>query len=98
MKTEKPPGLPGGFFGESLEDSGLGHETGLEGLHGDPEALHGAIGHLHADALKVRLERALGLLDELETDAAALLGLTLMDDAATFDGALAGDGADAGHG
>jgi hypothetical protein len=49
----------------------------------------------HATALNVRTENALGLLDELEADAAALLGLTLVNDIATLDRALAGDGADA---
>ena len=88
----------GGSYGEPLGALGLGDETGLEGLDRDPLALDATVGLEDADALHVRLEGALGLLDELEADAAALLRLTAMDDAAALDGTLAGDAADAGHG
>lgn len=76
----------------------LGDKTGLEGLCGHPHALDLPGRQFHTDALDIRLEYALGLLHELETDTAALLALTFVNDAAAFDWALAGDGANAGHG
>ena len=66
-------------------------ETGLERLDGNPEALDAAVRKLHADALKIRAERALSLLDELETDTSAFLALTFVNDAATLDRALTCD-------
>ncbi len=64
-------------------------ETGLERLDGNPETLDATVRELHADALKVRTERALRLLDELKTDTSALLALTFVNDAAPFNRTLA---------
>lgn len=66
-------------------------ETGLERLDGNPEALDATVRELHADTLKIRTERALRLLDELETDPSALLALTFVNDAASFYRTLACD-------
>ena len=94
-KRKNPPS--GGFCFDLEGRLGLGDEAGLEGLDRNPLALHRAVRLEDADALDVRLERALGLLHELEADTAALLALTAVNDSAALDGALAGDAADTGH-
>ena len=68
-------------------------ETGFERFHGNPKALDAAVRELHADALKIGTERAFRLFNELETDTSALFALTFVDDAASLDRALPGDGA-----
>lgn len=66
-------------------------ETGFEGLDGDPKTLDATVRKLYADALKVRTEGALRLLNELETDPAALLALTFVNDTTSFDRTLTCD-------
>jgi hypothetical protein len=80
------------FIGKScVMRSGFGDEAGLDGLDADPLAFHLPRGQFDADALHVGLERALGLLDELESDSAAFFGLAFVYDATAFDWAFSGD-------
>ena len=95
MLKQKTPAYVGVFNQTKRLVSAELNETSLHCFHGNPHALYLAGRKFHATALYVRTENALGLLDELEADAAALLGLTLVNDVATLDRALAGDGADA---
>ena len=94
-KRKNPPN--GGFCFDLAGGLGLSDEAGLDGLNRHPLALDRAVRLENADALDVRTENALGLLHELEADAATLLGLTAVNDSAALDGALAGDAADTGH-
>lgn len=77
--------------GNMIRRSGLNFfdETSLEGFHGNPKALDATVRKFHADALKIRTERALRLLNELKTDTSAFLALTFVDDAATLNRTLA---------
>ena len=70
------------------------HLAGLERTGGDPHALHLAIGQHNAHALKIGLKFTLGDLDNVGTNAAAFLRLTLADDLAARNGVLAGDETD----
>jgi hypothetical protein len=83
--------LHGGGFLRLLD------EAGFQGFHRDPLALHLPAGQFDAYALHVRTEDALGLLHELQADAAALFALTFMDDVAALDWAFAGDDTNARH-
>lgn len=66
-------------------------EACLECLDGNPKALDAAVREFHADALKIRAERALRLLDELKADPSAFLALTFVNDTASFYRTLACD-------
>ena len=64
-------------------------ETSLDGFYADPFALDCAVCHANANALHIGLECALCLLDELQTDTAALFALTFVNDSAAFNWTLA---------
>ena len=87
-KRKNPPTFcVDGFFRKGRRGKGVLRffdESGFEGLNGNPEALDATVRKLYADALKIRLKRAFRLLDELETDPAALLALTFVNDAASL--------------
>lgn len=79
-------------------DSGLLNEAGLEGLHGDPDALRAPVGGADPHLLEVRAELALRDARHVRTDAATLLGLAFTVNDAPFDGATTCDYANFGHG
>ena len=96
LGIKKPQPLGCGWKWQNLK-SGFGDQAGFDGLDRDEHALRAAIGELHANALQVRAELALGDAGHVRADAAALLGLTLTVDAAALNGTFTGDCANSGH-
>ena len=80
-----------------MTESGLGDQTGLEGLDRDKHALDLAAGELDPHALEVRTELALGGLYDVRADTAFGAVLTFAVDDTAFDGTFAGYFTNAGH-
>lgn len=62
-----------------------------------PHAFDLSTGQLYADTLQVGAECALAGFNQLQTDASAFFAETFVNDAASANGAFAGDCADSGH-
>ena len=74
------------------------HQSGFDRLNGDPDALHGAVRQLDANALGIGAKLTLRDLGHVRSDTAAFLSDTFSVNDTTRGGTFSGDGTNSGHG